>query len=156
MNEAMEQLLRAFCAEVGIDDAEAVVMSAEVVIDGLAVQMLAQDEDGESLTLFADLGVPDAARRADVHRQLLEANLLWNATGGAILGVHPATAAVGLAARLPLPALDGKMLAEAVARFVTVAEHWQTVVAGRDMGNAAMPATLSPADAMGNAFMLRG
>ncbi len=156
MNEVVEHLLRAFCAEVGIDDADTVVLSAEVVIDGLAVQMLAQDEDGEGLTLFADLGVPDSARRAEVHRQLLEANLLWNATGGATLGVHPATAAVGLAARLPLPGLDGKALADAVARFVTVAEYWQGVVTGGGAGTTAMPATLSAADAMGNAFLLRG
>lgn len=138
---AYEALLRNFCQTVGIDEADAVVASGEVMIDGIGVALLQEGEDGESLTLFADLGIPDSTQEARLYRQLLEANFLWQGTGGAVLGVHPASAAIGLAARLDFEGLDAALLAEAIERFVIVAAHWQGVMQSGPAADAA------PADA---------
>lgn len=134
--DAFERLLRALCETVGIDEVEAVVASSEIVIDGLTLQFIAPQEDGEVMVIFADLGIPEEGRRGDVHRLLLEGNHLWQGTGGGVLGVYPATGAVGLSAGVGLAGLDGSDLAELVARFVTVAEYWQGIVSQPLVGDA--------------------
>lgn len=148
--DAFERVLRALCVTVGIDEVEAVIASSEIVIDGLALQFIAPQEEGATMVIFADLGVPEEMRRADVHRLLLEGNHLWQGTGGGVLGVHPATGVVGLSAGVGLAGLEGGDLAELVARFVTVAEYWQGVVR-QPLGGDAPEGGMAP-----DAFFVRG
>ena len=125
---AIERILREFCNEVGIADADTVVSTSEIVVDGLTVAMLASDEEGDGLTLFAELGSPDESGREGAYRRLLEANFLWRGTGGGVLGIHPGTGTVGLCARIDLDGLDGKLLADIANRFITVAQYWQSAL----------------------------
>lgn len=149
--EAFERVVRELCAEVGVDEADQVVATSEILIDGLAVQFMPSDEDGEGMVVFADLGIPDEVRRPEVHRMLLEGNLMWNATGGGVLGVHPQTGAVGLSAGVRLDGIDGRALSEIVARFVTVAEYWVGIVHAPLDGGAAGTSGAAP-----DAFIVRG
>lgn len=144
-----DHVLREFCAEVGIADVDTVLTTSEIVVDGIAIQFLALDDESEGLTLFADLGVPDGSRKAEVHRQLLEGNFLWRSTGGAIIGIHPATGSVGVAARVDFEGLSGKLLAEITSRFIQVVEYWSGIV--RDA-----PASASDDGAMAMMNMMRG
>jgi hypothetical protein len=76
-----------------------------------------------SLVLFATLGEFDTSDRPDLALGLLEANLFWQGTAGATLGVSNAGLVV-MAHRMPLAGLDLPKLSDVLERFVKVAEGW--------------------------------
>ena len=122
--------------------------SCHVVFDEkVAVEFRRQ---GGSLVLFAGLGEFDTSDRPDLALSLLEANLFWQDTAGATLGVS-STGLVVMAHRLPLAGLDLPGLRDALEGFVNMAEHWQ-----HELGQpAAESDALGAREAASSAF-LRG
>ena len=92
--------------------------------------------DAGWLVLFSALGEFDTSDRPDLALALLEANLFWQGTAGATLGVSNAGLVV-MAHRMPLAGLDLPKLRDVLDRFLKVAEHWH-----RDLG---LPAVASDA-----------
>ncbi len=104
--------------------------------------------DAGWLVLFTALGEFDTADRPDLTLSLLEANLFWQGTAGATLGLSSAGLVV-MAHRLPLAGLDLPRLRDVLERFVNIAEHWH-----RELRQpAAAPDALSALEAASSAFV---
>lgn len=143
MNPTYEELLRQFAAHVGLD-AQELLSTEEVLIDGLAVglQLEGDTADGD-LVFFALLGAPSPEHLGRIARTLLEANNLWVGTGGCTLGLQQATGAVTLCGRMPLGALTGESLAMLLDGFVDTASFWKGFVEGTPQDGGAPGAGLA-------------
>jgi hypothetical protein len=131
MSREFQALLQDLATHVGIADAEGLLASSQLVIDGVTVSLLFEDEIArDNVVCYADLGAAPLDRANDVYRHLLEANLLWAGTGGATLGLHPDTAHVFLSYKLPIQGLNGEGLATALDQFTSIALFWTSFVAG--------------------------
>lgn len=99
------------------------------------------------LMLYAQLGF--APQPADVafYERLLEANHFFRGTGGATIGVDPATRGIAMVYALPLDQLTPTLLEREVKGFVDIAESWMkrldvpagTATAGMPEPHAGIP-----------------
>jgi len=122
-------LIEAFAAEVGLD-AQALLASQEVVIDGLAIGLAYEGGDQfADFIYFVDLGAPPEHRKHEAYEMMLQANYLWAGTGGATLGVQPDTGHVILAGRLELEGMTAQSLAALLDVFVDTATFWKSYLA---------------------------
>src|SRR4051794_11643789 len=74
-------------------------------------------------TSIAEL--PDEEERAKLLERLLQANLLGQGTGGAVLAVDPTMGEVVLHRSLPTAVTDGTSFMDALERFVGYAQNWR-------------------------------
>jgi len=113
--------------------------SCSLTFDGRIGVDIDYNADTEEATLFSALGpVPDD-RRAAFAEEALEANLFWQGTGGATLGVDAASGQAVLAMRFPTDGLDSRELRERIERLVDVASDWRDRIesaAPSEVGNA--------------------
>jgi hypothetical protein len=80
------------------------------------------DEEG-GLLLYSHLGVPGGDAAA-LHREMLDANLFWGATGGATLAREGMTGGIVLQQRRPLQGMDINAFEALLKAFVDTAEGW--------------------------------
>lgn len=85
----------------------------------------AQDE----LLAFARLGEIDDDEPAELYARMLAANLFWQGTGGATLGVQPEDGMVFLCRKTPLGPLDDGGFQQLLEQFVNTADSWRGEVA---------------------------
>lgn len=122
-------LIEAFAAEIGLD-AQPLLKTQEVVIDGLAIGLAYEgNDDFADFVYFVDLGAAPEHRQHEVHERLLQANCLWAGTGGATLGLQPDTGHVILASRLELEGMTAESLAALLDVFVDTAAFWKSYLA---------------------------
>jgi hypothetical protein len=143
MNPTYEELLRQFAEHVGLD-AQELLSTEEVLIDGIAVGLQLEGDiaDGD-LVFFSLLGTPSPEHLIRIARTLLEANNLWVGTGGCTLGLQQATGVVTLCGRMPLGALTGESLAMLLDGFVGTASFWKGFVEGKPQEGDAPGADLA-------------
>jgi hypothetical protein len=137
MFQPYQDLLTAFAEEIGLEP-EALLVTEEVVIDGLPVglQLEGQDDDAEVL-LCSLLAVPHPERWTETARLLLQANHLWSGTCGATLGMLPDDDMISLSMRRPLRDLTADSLAVLVAKAADIGIAWQELIVERESADAA-------------------
>jgi len=143
MYDRYQDLLAAFARAHQLDP-DRLAHTQELELDGLSVGLAFEGEGGEAdLVCFCDLGHPVPERAGEVFKDLLQANHFWLGTGGATLGMQPATGHVMLALRTPLAALHVEALAAMLKLFAEVASFWARHVqsdAGHGSGVLQFPA----------------
>jgi Tir chaperone protein (CesT) family len=147
-NAAFDLLLGELGSLVGIPElrADADLHCGLVVDAGTAVH-LQFDPTSEAVTVYATAGqLPDAGR-AEALELLMAANLFWQGTGGATLGLNQADGSVVAAQRVALTGLAAHPLMAIVQSVADVAATWADMLgglAGRDLGAPPTPLPATP------------
>lgn len=122
-------LLTEFASEVGLPASEQFLKTKELIVDGINISLLYEDDDQSGdIVLFTALAEMQAERTAEILQIAMEANYLWAATGGATLGVSGSTLAMSL--RIPLALLDASSLGHVVSGFTETATFWRRYANG--------------------------
>jgi hypothetical protein len=90
---------------------------------------LQHDPEQDELLVFARLGEIDDDEPAQLYARMLAANLFWQGTGGATLGLQPEDGMVFLCRKTPLRALDDAAFQQLLEQFVNTADSWRGEVA---------------------------
>jgi len=124
--ELMAELARvADIADLAIEDDRYACLS----IDETFTLHLRFDESTNEVYLFSNLGgIPEAAEAA-LCRRFLEANYLWQETGGGTISVYWPEREAVLAPRQSLELLDPARFCEWVQRFLDNATTWRSELA---------------------------
>ena len=135
---------------VGIENAGG---AAALEIDGRTVVLQMADDD--LLLVRADLGEIPPDRRDSFAYAALEANYLYQGTGGATLAVNPADAHLHLQKYNWLGRLDADKALEMLTRLAETAAAWQRIVADASAAAeaSAAPETVPRADFDPGGFM---
>lgn len=116
-------------------------------VDGNAVIL---QEVGELLLFHADLGTPPPQSLEKLYRALLEANYLYQGTGGATLAVNPQGGHIHLQKYEWLVRLDAEQAVEALERFVDTLIAWKHIIEDyRPEIIATPPENIEPSDFSG-------
>ena len=102
----------------------------QLAIDGKIPVALEYDEDGERFILSSPVGSLPSERREPVLERLLDANLFWKDTGGAVLGLERKHGTVVLALSCAASNLQAVELQNVMGGFVSVAEYWLGELSG--------------------------
>ncbi len=125
-------ILSEFAAELGLDPAG---LSLEdnytcLGVDQAAVLHLRLLPDQACLDVFTELGaVPPAARR-EVCEDMLQGNVLFQATEGAALGFDRERGIAVATLRLEVTGLDAARFKDRLERFLNMAAFWSQRLAG--------------------------
>lgn len=130
-----EDTLRALAEYLGLGTGEHFLQTEELTIGERKVGFSFEPYDvnepvAGDILFFSVLGTPADNRKTEVWRLLLEANCLWAGTGGGVLGLQRDSAAVVLAARLPLDGLEAAQLASGLEVFLDTAKYWAELIEG--------------------------
>jgi hypothetical protein len=113
-----------------------------LTFDGrLEVTLEHEPEEGR-LVLWALLAEFGAERPPALLAELLDANFLWRATGGATLALEQGSGKVVLSQALPVAGLEAAALERAIETFVSAAMHWSAHIAAG--GTDARPGVTPP------------
>lgn len=96
--------------------------------DDKIIVHLQYSEVNEILMLFAQLGTIDEDKVNDIYPRLLKANLFWQGTGGATLGVDDETREVLISYQTPIQFMDFPKFQELLEGFINTAELWITTL----------------------------
>lgn len=92
--------------------------------DDKIITHLQYSDANEILMLFAQLGVIDEDKVNDIYPRLLKANLFWQGTGGATIGVDDETREVLISYQTPMQFMDFPKFQELLEGFINTAELW--------------------------------
>lgn len=92
--------------------------------DDKIITHLQYSDTNEVLMLFAQLGVIDEDKVNDIYPRLLKANLFWQGTGGATIGVDDETREVLISYQAPMQFMDFLKFQELLEGFINTAELW--------------------------------
>ena len=123
------------------------------VIDGETV--ILQQANDDLVLVHADLGEIPPDRRDAFASAALEANFLYNGTGGATLAVNPANAHLHLQKYNWLGRMDVEKAVDMLSRFAETAAAWKRVAsdAAAAPGSLAAPEGVPSAGFSPGAFM---
>ena len=125
-----EELVEKFAAKYGIDGLAAENGVAAMVIDGVKVELIS-DEDAGCAVIYAEIGYPPPDANGRFGEMMLKANHLFLGTNGGTLCQNPETDAYVLMRPVPLARLEGEeafgaILEETLAQV----ERWQKILGG--------------------------
>ena len=109
--------------EVQIDDEERCLLE----FDGMNVVIQGVDA-AHAVAFIAPVGEPPPEQSERLYRMLLEANHIFEGTGGATLSVNPDGGYVYLCQQLDARSLDVDEFAKALEQFLNALEAWRTLV----------------------------
>ncbi|MDR7009904.1 CesT family type III secretion system chaperone [Paraburkholderia strydomiana] len=112
------------CAKLDLPDANHVLETRSIQVEGFDVRLDHFDDDTGLYILF-EFGAVAPERMLGVYRLMLEANVLVYAQDQAQLGVDRDTGNSVLIARAELPELNGETLAEMLAHYAEHSRYWQ-------------------------------
>lgn len=92
--------------------------------DDKIITHLQYSDANEVLMLFAQLGVIDEDKVNDIYPRLLKANLFWQGTGGATIGVDDETREVLISYQTSMQFMDFPKFQELLEGFINTAELW--------------------------------
>ena len=131
-----EDLLGALSKTLGIEIEDA-GGAAAVDIDGTVVVL---QDAGEMLLMRAEIGEFPPDGKEDLLRSAMEANFLYQGTGGATLAVNPADGHLHIQKYNWLERLDADMAFDMLERFADTIAVWQKVLADyRPVAETAVP-----------------
>ena len=125
-----EELVERFAAKYGIDGLAAENGVAAMVIDGVKVELISDEEAGCAV-IYAEIGYPPPDANGRFGEMMLKANHLFIGTNGGTLCQNPETDAYVLMRPVPLARLEGEeafgaILEETLAQV----ERWQKILGG--------------------------
>ena len=117
-----------------------------VEVDGEAVVL---QDAGEHLLLRAEIGEIPADAKEKILSSAMEANYLYQGTGGATLAVNPADGVLHLHKYNWMERLEVETLVDAIDKVADTAAAWRRILA--DSRHVASPGGMPPPDAGGDA-----
>ena len=125
-----EELIERFAAKYGIDGLVAENGVAAMVIDGVKVELI-DDEEARCVVIYAEIGYPPPDSNGRFGEMMLKANHLFLGTNGGTLCQNPETDAYVMMRPVPLAQLEGEeafgaLLEETLAQV----ERWQQMLNG--------------------------
>jgi hypothetical protein len=125
-SERYASLVRDLCATVGLADAEHVLRTRSIEVEGFDVRLEHFDNDLDALYANFHYGTVTAGRTLVVFRLMLEANLLIYAQDQAQLGLDTDTGGIVLVLRVPMTYdVDGSALADLLAHYAEHGRYWR-------------------------------
>lgn len=124
-----EKLAEGLGAKLGVDIEDAGGAFALDVDGQTVILQLAGGRDGDILLMRADLGEISPDRRDALAAAALEANWLYQGTGGATLAVNPGDGHLHLHRYDWLDRLDADKALEVLSRFAETAVAWRRIAA---------------------------
>lgn len=112
--------------------------AAAIEIDGTPV--ILQDA-GDMLLLRADLGQPPPEDVTMLYKSALEADFLYQGTGGATIAINPADGHFNIHRYNWLERLDADAAVETLEKFAETVAAWRRIVADYRAGAEAKPQT---------------
>jgi hypothetical protein len=147
-NSAFDLLLGELGSLVGIPELRADAdLHCGVVVDAGTAVHLQLDPTNATVTVYATAGQLSDSGRAAALELLMAANLFWQGTGGATLGLNQADGTIVAAQRVALAGLVAHALMAMVQSVADVAATWADMLdglGGRDLGASPSPSS-SPA-----------
>ncbi len=123
-----DELTKALFAKLGITPPVQEDGVCSIEIDGMIVSLVEADVDN-ALLLHGIVGDPPPAADDRFGALLLQANHLFQGTGGATLSQDPESREYALQRQLPLVLLDADSLVAELERFVNSLERWRHLLA---------------------------
>ncbi len=125
--ERFAEVLRDACAVVGLPDADYVLETRMIEVEGFDVRLDHFENDSEAMYVNFHYGTVTAGRTLVIFRLMLEANLLIYAQDQAQLGLDSETGGIILILRLPLtPDVDGTVVADLVTHYTEHGRYWRS------------------------------
>ncbi len=125
-----EELVERFAAKYGIDGLAAENGVAAMVIDGVKVELISDEEAGCAV-IYAEIGYPPPDANGRFGEMMLKANHLFIGTNGGTLCQNPETDAYVLMRPVPLARLDGEEAMGAILEeTLSQVERWQKILGG--------------------------
>jgi len=106
--------------------------------DDKIITHLQYNEENEVLMLFAQLGTIDEDKAAEIYPKLLKANLFWQGTGGATLGVDDETREGLMAYQTQMQFIDFPKFQELLEGFINTSELWINTLEAVQKGEASV------------------
>ncbi|RKP44575.1 molecular chaperone Tir [Trinickia fusca] len=127
-------VVREVCLVVGLPDAEHVLQTRTLEVEGFDVRMDHFENDPHAMYVNFHYGTVTAGRTLTVFRLMLEANLLIYAQDQAQLGLDSDTGGMVLILRLPLtPDVNGDVVADLFTHYAEHGRYWrQNVIDAND------------------------
>lgn len=127
-------LVGELCAAVGLPDADHVLDTRSIEVEGFDVRLDHFETDEAALYVTFQYGAVTAGRALTVFRLMLEANLLIYAQDQAQLGMDSDTGGVVLIVRVPFADdLDGEALADMLSHYADHGRYWrQNIIEASD------------------------
>ena len=122
------ELMKSFSQRLGIEDLEVQNGAAALIIDGMKIELIHNVND-ESLLICGVVGEPPAFNGEHFGTLLLQANVLFQGTGGATFAQNPETKDFALQRSIRLAALDTTTFLSVMEKFVDQLERWRMVLA---------------------------
>lgn len=127
--------------------------AAAVQIDGNTVILHAAGDD--LMLIHADLGYVAPENRERVFAAAMEANFLYQGTGGATLAANPADGRLHLQKYNWLERMDADGMVETLSRFAETVSAWKRIAADASVASEAFsaPEASSPVGLRAGGFM---
>lgn len=124
--ERYVELIHEVCNTVGLPDADYIVESQILEVEGFDVKLDHNENDEGSLYLCFQYGAVTAGRTLVVFRLMLEANLLVYAQDQAQLGLDTDTGGIVLLVRVPMSGdVDGEYIVQLLGHYAEHGRYWQ-------------------------------
>jgi hypothetical protein len=124
--ERFEEVVRETCAVVGLPDAEHVLDTRTIEVEGFDVRLDHFENDPVAMYVNFHYGTVTAGRTLVIFRLMLEANLLIYAQDQAQLGLDTDTGGIILIVRLPFaPDVDGSAVADLLSHYAEHGRYWR-------------------------------
>ena len=125
-----EELIEKFAAKYGIDGLSAENGVAAMVIDGVKVELI-DDEEARCVVIYAEIGYPPPNSNGRFGELMLKANHLFLGTNGGTLCQNPETDAYVIMRPVPLAQLGGEDAVGAILEeTLAQVERWQRILGG--------------------------
>ncbi len=92
--------------------------------DDKIVVHLQYNEENDVVMLFCQIGIVDEDKAKAIYPRLLKANLFWQGTGGATIGLDDETREVLMAYQISVDGMDYPKFQELLEGFVNTSELW--------------------------------
>lgn len=124
-----KELVATFAAKYGISNLDNPEGTVELDVDGVRVEILNDDANGD-LTICAEIGHPPPDADGAFGGMMLQANFLLRATEGATLCQNPESLAYAIVRSVPLATADAETLGKHIESLVNQTENWRKVLDG--------------------------
>lgn len=125
--ELYAEIVRDVCSVVGLPDADHVLQTRTMEVEGFEVQLDHFENDPQAMYVNFHYGTVTAGRTLVVFRLMLEANLVIYAQDQAQLGIDTDTGGIVLIVRLPLEHdVDGQVVADLLSHYAEHGRYWRS------------------------------
>ncbi len=118
--------------------------------DDKIIVHLQYNEENEVLMLFGQLGEIKEEWAEQLYPRILKANMFWQGTGGATLGVDDETREIMMSYQIGIRFLDFPKFQELLEGFINTAELWINTLEAVQSGQEILPIGTEEQQAAGN------